>query len=200
MKLDSSTKTIWDAQPRGVFYVRPSLALPLLNLLFVALERPALWFPATDAQLMQRLRDMTAMELTLTVLLDQAATRRVIHSSVLKLLAIAPFSSSLTIFLRSLPVNAGRRPGEKRACNASSPPLSAASRHRITEFAAAPSMRPTSLSEEPSSSNRNDWRRRASISSAEPVDRGISVLALGDCDYHCIIYRRSRGAQPEGFD
>lgn len=41
------------------------------------------------------------------------------------------------------------------------------------------SMRPTSLSEKPSSSSRNAWRRRTSTSSAEPF-AASHVLPLGD--------------------
>jgi hypothetical protein len=58
-------------QPRSVFfYLRPSRALPLLDLPLVALEHAALGFLATEAQLMQEPRDVTAVELNPTVLPD----------------------------------------------------------------------------------------------------------------------------------
>jgi hypothetical protein len=88
----------------------------------------------------QKPHHVTAMELDLTVLLDQA--RHAPRGPQLGTeLATAPFSSSFTIFLRCLGVKDAGRPGEKRTFNASSPSLSTASRQRITELAEAPSKR-----------------------------------------------------------
>ena len=64
---------MWAPSRVAFFYLRPAGALPLVDFLLVALERAALGFLATETQLMQEPRDMTAVELDLTVLLYQGA-------------------------------------------------------------------------------------------------------------------------------
>jgi hypothetical protein len=135
------------------FYLRPSRALPLLDFPLVALERAALRFLATEAQFMQEPRDVTAVELNPTVLLDQGAhapggpqfgAESIGHRSFQQQLHERP----------TLSIRQGGWPGGNRTFSASSPPPSAVSRQRMTELAAAPSIRPTSLNEKPSSRSR----------------------------------------------
>ena len=91
-------------------------------------------------------------------------------------LAMAPFNRIL-ISRRFCPMlSRGGRPGEKRTLSARLPPRARALRQRMTELAAHPTNRATSLSERPWSMRRSALRRRDSISSADPLGLGIGIL------------------------
>jgi hypothetical protein len=77
------------------------------------------------------------------------------------------------------------RPGDVRTASPASPNRRRAFRQSMTELAAHPTRRPTSLSENPSSTSRSARRRRSSKKSAEPRSRiGTSLPEI----HHIVFF------------
>jgi hypothetical protein len=124
------------------------LALPLFDLLLVALKRPAFRLLATEAQIMQEPCDMTAMEPHATVLLDELSYAPARPQLGAKAIGHRPFEQQFHDLFALRLRQAGR--STRGETNLQGLIAAHAPRQRITELAAQPTRRPTSLREYPS--------------------------------------------------
>ena len=113
-----------------------------------------------------------------------SAIRCVVQRSVRYPLAIAPRSKIRTSRRSWVAVNCLGRPGDTRTRRASSPRRRHAFRQRITELAAQPIRRATSLNDKASDNSFRARRRRSERKSAEPFKRIMDPLPRV---HYCII-------------